>query len=128
MTKWKLLKRAKTQEETGMEVEMITKEVKEPRKPEDTRPPFNKEPDEIPIKEYQETLYSKDIPPKKRTAQSEETKEPLKRTRWESAGIVEHNVDAMEKKPAVSKENGIQTSSTINKKVDRILSKKKNQP
>lgn len=124
MTKWKLFKKSKTKE-TGIEVEMIAGEAKETKKHENTRPPLKEEEEKIPIKEYQETLYSKDVPPKKRTAQDKEKKEPLKRTSWESAGIIERNVDAMGKEPTDSTGSGTQGNNTVDKKVDRILSKKK---
>jgi hypothetical protein len=53
------------------------------------------EPEEIPIEEYNETLYSKGFIQKQPTATIPETKQPLKRSSWESLGTIEYKIDNM---------------------------------
>jgi hypothetical protein len=104
--------------------------IEEIKQPEETIPITQKESEEVPIKVYQEVLYSKDQTPKKPTVAPEKKKESLKRTSWESVGTIEHTVDIMEQKTTKSmgstrKKSG---SQVIEKKVDRILRKKKVKP
>lgn len=122
----KLRGRLKTKEENYQEVEMMAKERKIP---EENIPETQQKPQEVPIKEYQETLYSKDTTGKQQVIQVEEKKKPVKRTSWENVDTIEQSVDAMEEKPMKSR--GRETgcgSKVLEKKVDRIILKKKIKP
>ncbi len=123
MAKWKLFNRSKGKEEAPTEVEMTSEPIGESEeKPK--IPETREESEEMPIKEYNETLYSKDSVHKQPATTLPEKKQPLKRISWESPGTIEHNVDSMERKQTKRSGTRTQTSNDTNKKVDRILSKK----
>jgi len=79
---------------------------------------------EKPMKEYNETLYSIDTtkPVKKYV---EETKEPIKRTSWESSRTIELNIDQMRKNQKEHFVGDQQKKLDVERKVDQILLKKK---
>ena len=123
MAKWKLFNRSKGKQESPTEVEMNTKhkgESEEKPKIPETR----EESKDVSIKEYNETLYSKDFVQKKPASTLPQKKQPLKRTSWESLGTIEHNVDAIGQQIELTGTR-TQTSNDIDKKIDFILSKKK---
>ena len=124
MTKWKLFNRSKGKEEASPEVKMATEHTRESEE-EPKIPETSKESEELPIKEYNETLYSKGSVQKQPTTTFPEKKQPLKRTSWESARTIEQNVDTMERKQTELSGTRTQTSSDTDKKVDFILLKKK---
>ena len=124
MAKWKLFNRLKGKKDAPTEVEMTPEhsgESKEKPKIPETR----EEPEELPIKEYNETLYSKGSVQKQPSMTVPEKKQPLKRTSWESARTIEQNVDTMGRKQTELPGTRTQTSSDTDKKVDFILLKKK---
>lgn len=102
MVKWKLFGRSKSKEEPESE-ESIYEEPKETMQS-DTE----QEPEEPTLAEHHETLYSKGTIPKKET---------INQTNWRDVNAIEENVDSLRKskKPV----------SNLDKKVDKILSKKK---
>ena len=123
MTKWKLFNRSKGKEaspEVKMATELIRESEEKPKIPE-----TSKESEELPIKEYNETLYSKGSVQKQPATTVPEKKQPLKRTSWESARTIEQNVDTMGRKQTELPGTRTQTSSDTDKKVDFILLKKK---
>jgi hypothetical protein len=124
VAKWKIFNRSKGKQESPTEVEMntiLTGESEEKQKIPETR----EESKEVPIKEYNETLYSKDSVQKQPATTLPEKKQPLKRTSWESISTIEYNVDDMGRKQKKLPETRTQTSNDTDKKIDRILSKKK---
>ena len=124
MAKWKLFNRLKGKKDAPTEVEMTPEhsgESEEKPKIPETR----EEPEDGPIKEYNETLYSKGSVQKQPSMTVPEKKQPLKRTSWESARTIEYNVDDMERKQTELPATRTQTSSDTDKKVDFILLKKK---
>jgi len=124
VTKWKLFNRSKGKEEASPEVKMATELIKESEeKPK--IPETREEPEEVPIKEYNETLYSKGSVHKQPATSFPEKKQLLKRTSWESARTIEYNVDDMGRKQTELPGTRTQTSSDTDKKVDFILLKKK---
>jgi len=125
LTKWKLLKKSKIEEDTYAELEMAPHETKDQKKTEETPPIVKEETEVTPVKEYTEVLYSRNAAQKQPTSAVIEKREQLKRTSWESPSTIEHNVDAMEKQPPESNGSVAQSNTVIDKKVDRILSKKK---
>ena len=124
MAKWKLFNRLKGKKDAPTEVEMTPEhsgESEEKPKIPETR----EEPEDGPIKEYNETLYSKGSVQKQPSMTVPEKKQPLKRTSWESARTIEQNVDTMGRKQTELPGTRTQTSSDTDKKVDFILLKKK---
>ncbi len=80
---------------------------------------------EEPIKEYNETLYSKESARKQPMKTTPEKKPLMKRTSWESADVIEENIDRMRRKQTHSTDQCNQTRENTDKKVDFILLKKK---
>jgi hypothetical protein len=125
LPKWKLFNRLKGKKDVSTEVEMKTQHIRESE--EKTKiPEIREEPEELPIKVYNETLYSKDFIQKKPATKLSEKKQSLKRSSWENIGTIEHNVDDFESKKNEVKGARIQTSNDIDQKVNRVLHKKKN--
>ena len=124
MAKWKLFNRSKGKEEAPTEVEITTEHIGESEeKPK--IPETREESEEVPIKEYNETLYSKGSVQKKPATTLQEKKQPLKRTSWENAKTIEQNIDTMGRKQTEQPRTQTQTSNDTDKKVDCILLKKK---
>jgi hypothetical protein len=124
VTKWKIFNRLKGKKDAPTEVEMTPEHLGE-SEGKMKIPETREESEEVPIKEYNETLYSKGSVQKQPATTLPEKKQPLKRTSWESPGTIEHNVDDMGRKQTELPGTRTQTSSDTDKKVDRILSKKK---
>ena len=106
--------------EVEMNIKLIGESEEKLKIPETTE-----ESEEVSIKEYNETLYSKDSVQKQPATTLPEKKQALKRTSWESLGTIEHNVDDMGRKQTELPGTRTQTSNDTDKKIDRILSKKK---
>lgn len=123
MAKWKLFNRSRTEEQPYPEGSS-QKEEKTKEKEKQTKPEKNNVPKEKPIKEYNETLYSKDTVQKEHKSTLLERK-TFRRTRWENAETIEHNVDQMRQKHPEIREIKNGNRDTTDKKVDLILLKKK---
>lgn len=80
-------------------------------------PELSKEPTEEPILEYKETIVAEERP-----ARPPHTRQPVgvKRSGWENAAMVEEKVDVI-----VSKGTTSGPGTTLERKVDRTLEKKK---
>lgn len=78
-----------------------------------------------PMKDYTETLYSKNTAPKKNKSSEKDEKKQPKRTSWENPATIEHNIDTMRQRKTEPSDTTLYTSDDINKKVDRLLTKKK---
>jgi hypothetical protein len=120
MTKWKLLNWLLEKEEPMKKTETTNslsptsnKEKKEPT-------------DYAPTKEYTETLYtSKSVV--KQPGRSTEKQHPFPRTSWENPATIERNVDAIDPNQNQTTTRAEEKNSQLEKKVDGILEKKKNQ-
>jgi hypothetical protein len=124
VAKWKLFNRSKGKEEAPTEVKKTIEHIG--KSEEKTKiPGTREESEEVPVKEYNETLYSKGSVQKQPAKTFPEKKQPLKRTSWESARTIEQNVDTMGRKLTELSGTRTQTSSDTDKKVDFILLKKK---
>jgi hypothetical protein len=77
-----------------------------------------------PIKEYNETLYSKGSG-QKQPLYISDRKQSLKRTSWEDSKTIELNIDNMGRRLLRPSGSSIKTQDDTDKKVDRILLKKK---
>ena len=122
MVKWKLFNRSKTKEEAHLEDKVATEEIQETKEKQGI-PELKEEPKEIPIKEYNVTLYSKGSHQKQPTTALPGKKQPLKRISWENTEAIEHNIDSMKKDRKESR--SAQKGEDTDKKVDYILLKKK---
>jgi hypothetical protein len=121
LSKWKLWNKSKGKKETITEVEPNLDHRKKPVEQPTEKTP---EPENAPITEYNETLYSMNSSTKPQRKPDEEIKEPLKRTSWESPRTIEQNIDTMKKTSVESRDTCLQDDD-IEKKVDQLLLKKK---
>jgi hypothetical protein len=123
LAKLKLFHRKKTKEahveETATQEEIQAPEEKH------TELKTREKPKESASKEYNETIYSKGFAQKQPTISSPQKKQPLRRTSWENAEIIEQNIDSMRVPQAGSTTSFTQTEIDVEKKVDFILLKKK---
>jgi hypothetical protein len=124
VTKWKLFKRLKSKEGLPTESGLPTEQYEEPEK-RPTIPKTREESKEVPIKEYNETLYSKGSAQKQPESSRPEKKQNSKRTSWESPETIEQSIDSMERKETGSTGNITRIENNTEKKVDFILLKKK---
>jgi len=113
MVRWKLFGRSKPKEDEEPEHQEVQEPT--PQEPEETiQPETEKEPEKPTMPEYRETLYTKGSTPKKGKKHHKET---INQTTWRDINAIEENVDNIRKsKKPVSK---------LDKKVDKILSRKK---
>jgi len=127
LAKWKIFGKSKPKKEDKSECEEIVHpEPKEILEPEEEIIIETKQDTEEPtVIEYRKTLYSEGYAPKKDKISSKTNEEPWKRRSWENMSTIEKNVDGISKKKMETK-TSIQTkSSDTDKKVDKLLSKKK---
>ena len=120
MTKWKLFNWSKKEEISVKNKTMNHDMQKFKKKP---KIPQIKKETEKTIKEYNETLYTKDYEKKPSTNSSEKT-QSLKRSSWENLSTIEREVDDIRYKKNLSV-NQIKKSKDTDFKVDFVLSKKK---
>jgi hypothetical protein len=105
MVKWKLFGRSKPKEEEPEGEEPMQEEPKETMQS-DTE----QEPEKPTLAEHHETLYTKRATPKKET---------INQTTWRDINAIEENVDNLSRGRAKKPISG------LDKKVDKILSKRK---
>jgi hypothetical protein len=124
LVKLKLFRRKKTKEETHVEDNVTREEIRcsDEKKIE---PETKIEPKEAPIKEYNETLYSKGFAQKQQKTSSFQQKSPIRRTTWENAETIEQNIDDIRLRQSGSTTRRTQIGIDTEKKVDFILLKKK---
>ena len=124
MAKLKLFHRSKLKEETYEKEKPVNKEI-ELSEEKQNGPEIREELKKVPIKEYNETLYSKGFEQKQPITPSPQKKHFLKRTTWENAETIEQNIDSMRMKQSESTSSRSQKGIDTEKKVDFILLKKK---
>ena len=113
MVRWKLFGRSKSKEELESE-ELIQEE------PEETmQSDIEQEPEETILVEHRETLYTVDSKSKKSSSVKTKYREPYSQTSWRDVNAIEENVDNL--RMSKTKE----PVSELDKKVDKILSKRK---
>lgn len=126
MVRWKLRNRSKPAQNTTGETDTAHVETREPSQPiNNTTQLVTNEHEEIPVKEYNEVLYPQTAPPKRVSIPTEPRKEPMHRTSWENPSTIEHNVDTIGRKKTEIITLHSQTSDEVERKVDRLLAKKK---
>jgi hypothetical protein len=126
LAQWNLLNRLKKKEKEQTDKKLTTEELQESEEKQ-IKPETREETKEVPIKVYNETLYSKGFAQKQSKTPYPEEKQPLKRTSWENSETIEHTVDSMRPKQTESTANSTQKKDDTDKKVDFILLKKKRQ-
>ena len=125
LVKLKLFHRSKVIEETQTETITIREKIQEPKE-KHLKAETKEKSNNIPIKEYNETLYSEGYTQKQPTSSSHQNKQSIKRTTWENAETIEQNVDSMRMKQSASTQWDTGPEINVEKKVDYILLKKKN--
>lgn len=125
MKKWKILNKFKTKKKDSKEPEISVEENKELPKPvvkekEETK----EEIEELPEKEYRETLYSRGEAPKKPQITPKPIEKQWTGKRWENVEVIEKNIDDIGKRKPEHDEKTL-TKLDLNKKVDRLISKRK---
>lgn len=124
LAKLKLFHRSKIKEETYEKEKPINKEIEQSEEKQN-EPEIREELKKAPIKEYNETLYSKGFEQKQPMTPSPQKKHFLKRTTWENAETIEQNIDSMKVKQLESASSHTKKGFDTEKKVDFILLKKK---
>jgi len=124
LAKLKLFHRKKTKEDAYVK-EKATREEIQHSEGKQIEPEIKEEPNAAPIKEYNETLYSKGFAQKQQKTDSIQQKPPIRRTTWENAETIEQNIDSMRLKQSRSTSDCTQKGIDTEKKVDFILLKKK---
>ena len=126
LARWKLFGKFKSKkEENDKKMEITAQEIKEVLQPEpETIDETSEETEELPVTDYHETLYSNGDAPKKSTTPPKTDEKPWKQKSWESAHTIEKNVDDIGKKKIDYTEKTYE-SRDVDKRVDRLLSKKK---
>lgn len=126
LVRWKLFGKSRSKkEEKSKEMETTAQENKEVLPPEPEKiDETSEETEELPVTDYRETLYSNGDDPKKSTTPPKTDKKPWKQKSWESPYTIEKNVDDFGKKKIKNAEK-TSNSRDLDKKVDRLLSKKK---
>jgi hypothetical protein len=124
LAKFKLFQRKKTKEETHIEEKVTREEIQDSEEKQIEAATKGKTKD-APIKEYNETLYSKGFAQKQQKTPSFQLKPPVRRTTWENAETIEQNIDSMRLKQSGSTSDSTQIGIDTEKKVDFILLKKK---
>ncbi len=124
MAKLKLFHRLKTKEKSSIDETLRRKESEESEE-QPNEPEMTEEHKNTPIKEYNETLYSKGYAQKKPTTPPLKQRQPIRRITWETAETIEQNVDSMKIKQTESTSSCRQKGLDTEKKVDFILLKKK---
>jgi hypothetical protein len=117
VSKWKLWNRSKGNEAAPTQNSVI--------RPAEQTSERTTETNNVPITEYNETLYSANTSVKPVKKPGMEMKEPLKRTSWENPRTIEQNIDTMKKTQPETLAPCSQDTDNIEKKVDQILLKKK---
>jgi hypothetical protein len=125
LAKWKLFDRKKEPQQPKIkEIEV------EPRDELVTKPDNeiieenNEEQEELPILDYKETLYSKDVRRKFPEKKEEIVSKQWKRTSWESVETIEENIDSLNQRKFSKMVKG----GAVEKKLDKILEKKHRKP
>jgi len=124
LAKLKLFHRSKLKEETYEKEKPVNKEI-ELSEEKQNGPEIREELKKVPIKEYNETLYSKGFEQKQPITPSPQKKHFLKRTTWENAETIEQNIDSMKVRQLESASSHNKKGFDTEKKVDFILLKKK---
>jgi hypothetical protein len=124
LAKLKFFQRKKTKEEAHIQ-EKATREEIQDSEEKHIESELKEKTKEAPIKEYNETLYSKGFEQKQQTTSSFQQKPLTRRTTWENAETIEQNIDKLRLNQSGSTSDCTKKGIDTEKKVDFILLKKK---
>jgi len=122
MVRWKLRNRSKSTKDTADQTDVASIKTTIQR-PQTTSP--QEHPEETPVMEYNEDLYAQSTPVRKASYSPEPKQEMKQRTSWENPSTIEQNVDRLGTKKAEGLASHPDVSDHIEKKVDRLIAKKK---
>ncbi|HVP99908.1 MAG TPA: hypothetical protein VMT57_00140 [Candidatus Thermoplasmatota archaeon] len=121
MARWSILRRSKATKETNLGSVSLETNTPAQHIIGQQENPGQKD---VPVMEYNEELYAQGTPVKKQQARFESRREPMQRTSWEDPCTIERNVDRIGTKDETLATNS-QVSDQIERKVDRLIAKKK---
>jgi len=122
MARWSITRRLKATKETNLgSVSLETNTLAQQHIIGERENPGQKD---VPVMEYNEELYAQGTPVKKPQARFESRREPMQQTSWEDPCTIERNVDRIGTKDETLATN-TQVSDQIERKVDRLIAKKK---
>lgn len=125
MAKWKLFSKKKENQHTEItEIELEPKDEIESKQENEIVEESNENQEELPILDYEETLYSKDVQRKYLEKKEKIVNKQWKRTSWESVTTIEENIDSLNQKKFSKMAKG----GVVEKKLDKILEKKHRKP
>jgi hypothetical protein len=122
MARWKLRNRSKSTKDTADQGNVAPMETT-PQQPQTTSP--QEHPKETPVMEYTVDLYAQSTPARKVSYAPTPKQEMKQRTSWENPSTIELNIDRLGTKKAESLASHPDVSDHIEKKVDRLIAKKK---
>jgi hypothetical protein len=125
MARWKVKRRSKATKEIDASNDVVPVVTNPPAQKQNIVRQEHPEPKEVPVMEYDEELYTQGTAVKKPQLSFESRKEPMQRTSWEDPCTIERNVDRFGTKKAGTIASNPQVSDQIEKKVDRLIAKKK---
>jgi hypothetical protein len=125
MARWKVKRRSKATKEIDSSIDVVPMVTNPSAQKQNIARQEHPEREEVPVMEYNEVLYAQGTPVKKPQLSFESRKEPIQRTNWEDPCTIERNVDRIGTKKAGVIASNQQVSDQIEKKVDRLVAKKK---
>jgi len=127
MARWKLKRRSKGTKETDASVNVTRVKTDPAAQQQPLARQEHPEPKEVPVMEYDEELYAQGTSVKKSQPLFESRREPMQRTSWEDPCAIERNVDTIGTKKTGTIATNPQVSDQIERKVDRLIAKKKHE-
>ena len=127
MVRWKLRSRSKSTKDADGHIEGTPKETTEPLQSQEPLRKEPPEPEENPVLDYNEVLYTQPTYVKKGSFSPDPKKEQKQRTSWENPSTVEQNVDRIGITKTETVASNPHVSDHIEKKVDRLIAKKKSE-
>ncbi len=123
MARWKLLGRSKATQKTEDQIKTVSTETPATQQPQ--RISEQEHHEETPVMEYNETLYTQTGPVRKPLYPSEPRPEMKYRSSWENPNTIEENVDRIRTRKAEDLSTHPDVDDKIERKVDRLIAKKK---
>jgi hypothetical protein len=123
MARWKLRSRSKSTKDTTNPTVVAPVETTNTQQPQTTSP--QEHPEETPVMEYNMDLYAQSTPVRKVSYAPVPKQEMKQRTSWENPSTIEQNIDRLGTKKTEGLASHPDVSDHIEKKVDRLIAKKK---
>ena len=126
LAKWKLFGKSKAKKHEDISKDQCNVEETVNNVQPEQEIVWESEDKESPLLEYKETLYSEGTAPKK-SKPDQQQKKGWTRTKWDSIGTIEHNIDSLDKKD-LSRGETSSPKGEVEKKVDDLIGKKHRKP